>query len=260
MRPLWIGGQAGCGKSTVARILARRHGLRWYNADTRTWAHRDRALRAGDPDARRFEELDPVERWRRPMPELLRMSLHHVRGPIVAEDVRALPAPLTIAEGTTVTPRVTGDDPAVWLLASRATRVARLAGRGLGDGQLALYLELAEVVAAEVRAAGAPVITVDDRDVAATVAAVEELFAQPLSAGPKAEGPRERRALLREANAAIVEQCRGFGSRPWANVELSRIKRGFGCECGDPGCLAEVELAVSDYAPPVLAAGHAPTG
>lgn len=162
MTPLWIGGAPGCGKSTVARTLARRHGLRWYNADTRTWAHRDAALRAGDPDAELFERLDPAERWRRPVPELLRMSLHHVRGPMTATEVRALPAPITLAEGTTVTPAVTGTDPAVWLLASRATRTDRLSGRGLNPGQLALYLELGEVIAAEAAAARVPVLTVDD--------------------------------------------------------------------------------------------------
>jgi adenylate kinase family enzyme len=40
---LWIGGPPGAGKSTVARHLARRRGLRWYQADTHTWTHRDRA-------------------------------------------------------------------------------------------------------------------------------------------------------------------------------------------------------------------------
>ena len=44
---LWIGGPPGGGKSSVATRIARRYGLRWYGADTRTWRHRDRALRAG---------------------------------------------------------------------------------------------------------------------------------------------------------------------------------------------------------------------
>ena len=51
---LWIGGPPGGGKSSVATRIARRYGLRWYGADTRTWRHRDRALRAGNEAARRW--------------------------------------------------------------------------------------------------------------------------------------------------------------------------------------------------------------
>lgn len=260
MTPLWIGGAPGCGKSTVARTLARRHGLRWYNADTRTWAHRDAALRAGDPDAELFERLDPAERWRRPVPELLRMSLHHVRGPMTATEVRALPAPITLAEGTTVTPAVTGTDPAVWLLASRATRTDRLSGRGLNPGQLALYLELGEVIAAEAAAARVPVLTVDDLGPGEVLTAVERLFAARLALGPTARTAAERRELARQANLAIVEQCRGFAGRPWSPVTLAQMTRDFGCECGAADCLAEVTLTVGDYASPVLAEGHPPPG
>jgi cytidylate kinase len=37
---LWIGGPSASGKSTVARRVARRNGLRWYSCDTRTWVLR----------------------------------------------------------------------------------------------------------------------------------------------------------------------------------------------------------------------------
>jgi adenylylsulfate kinase-like enzyme len=37
---LWIGGAPGSGKTTIATRLARRHGLRLYSADTKTWEHR----------------------------------------------------------------------------------------------------------------------------------------------------------------------------------------------------------------------------
>ncbi|MGH3103589.1 MAG: hypothetical protein ACRDN6_05775 [Gaiellaceae bacterium] len=42
---LWIGGAPGSGKTRIAKRIARRHGLRWYNADAHTWEHRDRAIR-----------------------------------------------------------------------------------------------------------------------------------------------------------------------------------------------------------------------
>ena len=63
---LWIGGPAGAGKTTIATRLARRHGLRWYNADTQTWAHRDRAIAAGSPAAIRWEAMSPEERRLKP--------------------------------------------------------------------------------------------------------------------------------------------------------------------------------------------------
>ena len=60
---LWIGGPPGSGKTAVASRLARRYGLRLYSSDTRTWQHRDRALRAGNAAARRWEAMTPEERW-----------------------------------------------------------------------------------------------------------------------------------------------------------------------------------------------------
>lgn len=59
---LWIGGPSGSGKSTAARLLARRHGFRWYSSDTRTWEHRDRALAVGDPAAIEWEAMTTGER------------------------------------------------------------------------------------------------------------------------------------------------------------------------------------------------------
>jgi hypothetical protein len=100
---VWVGGAPAAGKSTVARALARRYGLRLYAADTRTWVHRDRALARGILAARAFETLSPLERWQRPTAELVAMSLHRERGPMVLDDLAALPdRPLVVAEGTTL--------------------------------------------------------------------------------------------------------------------------------------------------------------
>jgi predicted ATPase len=91
---LWIGGAAGAGKTTVARRLARRHGLRRYNPDTQTWNHLAQALAKGNPAAQRFARMTPAERAAATPDEI-----DYDRGPMVIDDLRSLPTtPLTLAE------------------------------------------------------------------------------------------------------------------------------------------------------------------
>jgi gluconate kinase len=258
---LWIGGPPGSGKTTVATRLVRRHGFRWYNADARTWAHRDRALREGNDAARRWEDLTPHERRTSTTPkEMFEMSLHRERGPMVVDDLRATPpSPLTVAEGSTVSAALVAEPGrSVWLLPSPELQEARLKER---DGRaIELYLLLAAEIEREARAHDAPILTIEaSHTIEATVAAVEELFADALAAGPHAESRAERRALLREGNLAQVEQVRAFCARPWADGDAGSVERAFVCECGDPACDASVVLTVAAAtAEPALAPGHAP--
>jgi cytidylate kinase len=257
---LWIGGPPGSGKTTVATRLARRHGLRWYNADARTWAHRDRALREGNEAARRWETLTPHERLASTPAEQLEMSLHHERGPMVVEDLRALPlSPLTVAEGSAVSAAlVAAPGRSVWLIPTPELQQARLHERD-GDANQ-LYLLLAAEIEREAREHNAPIITIDaSLSIEEMVAAVERLFATALAAGPRAETPTERRALLREGNLAQVEQVRAFYARPWAEGNADAVDRMFICECGDPTCTASVVLTVGAVAAEAaLAPGHEP--
>jgi hypothetical protein len=255
---LWIGGPPGSGKTTVATRLARRHGLRWYNADTHTWAHRDRALREGNDAAVRWE------RWRHTADptvapaELFAMSLHRERGQMVVDDLRAMPeSPLTVAEGTTVSPALVAEPGrSVWLIPTPELQQARLQQRDGNANQL--YLLLADEIERAAREHDAPILAIDgSHTIGETVAAVEELFADALAAGPLAETTAERRALLREANLAHVEQVRAFYARPWAPGDPEVTERPFVCECGDRACDASVVLTVGRAgAAPALAPGH----
>jgi hypothetical protein len=88
---------------------------------------------------------------------------------------------------------------------------------------------------------------------------VEALFADALARGPRAQTADERRALLREANLAQVEQMRAFYARPWAEGDAETTERSFVCECGDPACTADVRQTVGTVAAaPALSPGHAP--
>jgi hypothetical protein len=187
MAPMvWVGGAPAAGKSTVARALARRYGLRLYAADTRTWVHRDRALARGIPAARAFETLSPPERWQRPTAELVAMSLHRERCPMVLDDLAALPdRPLVVAEGTTVPASAADPTRSVWLLPTPEFQRATLRARGTRPGPARLYTALGELIVAEAAAHGVPTLAVDGSAGAGdTVRRVEALLAGPLRAGP----------------------------------------------------------------------------
>jgi hypothetical protein len=258
---LWIGGPPGSGTTSIATRLCRKHGLRWFNADTQTWAHRDRALAAGVPAAHGWESLAPEARGEALPSELLAMSLHRERGPMVIDDVRALPpTPLIIAEGSTVPASVfsTGlanDSRAIWLLPTRSFQRDQLAGHEVGAR--AVYALLRDVIEQETREHAAPILSVDGQSgISEMTATVERLFAGAIAQGPCAKTRAERRALLQEANRAVAEQVRGFYARPWAQGNPDSVVRSFLCECEDTECAESVDVAVRTSATPIYASGH----
>lgn len=217
-----------------------------------TWSHRDRAIAAGNAAAIRWEELPVEARGRQSDGDLLAMSLHAERGRMVLDDLAGLPAePATIVEGTvlpasavvsTLVPR----DRVLWLLPTAEFQARALAAQGTTPTRLVELLTAR--IAAE--AAGLPTLAIgaSDATVEDVVVAVERRVASALRAGPHARDQDERRDLLRDANRALVEQVRAGARRAWGIASAEDVRRRFACECGDPSCVAELELAVAEAA------------
>ncbi|MET9019572.1 hypothetical protein ABZV93_06290 [Actinopolymorpha sp. NPDC004070] len=242
---LWIGGPAAAGKTTVSRLLARRHGLRWYSVDAHMMEYRDRAAAAGV--ALPGEGPGDFD-----------------RGPMIFEDLRSLPGPLVVVEGALVTPGLaasTGN--AVWLMPSQEeqrTRLEKHHPEGVHHGYLWGWQLVRDQLDA---AANAATIVVDNQSVSQTVAAVESHFARQLAAGPTAQDVQERWQLLRYANEVAVSNSFKAFARASVPPDASTVVRTYDCECGDPACDALGELPVSDAAaaltsppPSLLARGN----
>lgn len=112
-RALWIGGGQWAGKSTVARLLAERHGVTAYHYDYHdARAHNDRRIARrvahGDPDPGRAP--DPDRTWVHPTPEEMAaetLAGFPVRFAWALDDLRALVSghPI-IAEGWGLRPEL----------------------------------------------------------------------------------------------------------------------------------------------------------
>ena len=104
----WIGGGSGAGKSTIARRLAARHGLRLYATDGVMADHGRRSTPADSPFLAEFAAMDMDERWVSRPPETMLETFHWFRGEgfgLIVEDLLRLP-PGVIAEGFRLLPRL----------------------------------------------------------------------------------------------------------------------------------------------------------
>jgi hypothetical protein len=135
----WIGGGSGAGKSTIARHLAARYGLRRYATDDVMADHARRSTARDSPFLSAFAAMDMDERWVNRSPETMLETFHWFRGEgfgLIVEDLLGLPSePRVIAEGFRLLPRLVrpllaGPEHAVWLLPTPAFRRAAFESRG----------------------------------------------------------------------------------------------------------------------------------
>ncbi|GAA2279608.1 hypothetical protein GCM10010402_40350 [Actinomadura luteofluorescens] len=135
----WIGGGSGAGKSTIARRIAGRYGMRLYDTDAVMPDHARRMPAERAPYLRDFAAMDMDERWVARSPREMLDTFHWYRGEgfdLIVEDLLALPADRPVlAEGfrllpDLVRPLLTEIGHAVWLLPTPGFRQAVFDGRG----------------------------------------------------------------------------------------------------------------------------------
>jgi 2-phosphoglycerate kinase len=131
----WIGGGSGAGKSTVARHLAGRYGLRLYATDDVMREHADRTSPEDSPFLHEFIAMDMDQRWADRSPEVMLDSFHWYRGEgfgLIVEDL--LGQPPVIAEGFRLLPHLVQPlavpGQAIWLLPTDDFRRAAFESRG----------------------------------------------------------------------------------------------------------------------------------
>jgi 2-phosphoglycerate kinase len=135
----WIGGGSGAGKSTIARRLAARHGLRTYATDDVMSDHARRSTAEDCPMLSEFFAMDMDERWVKRSPETMLETFHWFRGEgfgMIVDDLLRLPTePGVIVEGFRLLPHLVKPllavpSQAVWLLPTPGFRRAAIDSRG----------------------------------------------------------------------------------------------------------------------------------
>ncbi|MFI7039794.1 shikimate kinase [Microbispora rosea] len=135
----WIGGGSGSGKSTIARRLADRYGMRLYDTDAVMPDHARRMPVEQAPYLGKFAAMDMDERWVARSPREMLDTFHWFHGEgfkLIVEDLLALPADLpVVAEGFRllpglVQPLLAERRHAVWLLPTPQFRQAVFDSRG----------------------------------------------------------------------------------------------------------------------------------
>jgi 2-phosphoglycerate kinase len=135
----WIGGGSGAGKSTIARRVAERHGLRLYATDDVMPDHARRSTPDDAPLLAAFATMDMDERWLNRSPQTMLETFHWFGGEgfhLVIEDLLRLPTrPGVVVEGFRLLPRLVqpllaAPSHAVWLLPTPEFRRAAFDRRG----------------------------------------------------------------------------------------------------------------------------------
>jgi hypothetical protein len=236
---IWIGGGTGAGKSTTARELAVRHGLRRLAIDSFWYAY---DARWGQP------RKSPDEQWLETPPGVQATEFEETSRRMMGyalDDLAVLPEAPTVVEGPQILPDlVPPGDQAVFLDPTPEFQRAVLLPRPMPSSDPARALEArlvkdrlyADRVAALAREHGFPVLEMDgSRDLAADVESVLEI----------PEGAGDLGSIRRWENEAAAANIRAWLASPEAPREHHGFP--FACECGRPGCGETVRLPIEAF-------------
>jgi 2-phosphoglycerate kinase len=135
----WIGGASGSGKSTTARRLANKHGLRLYSTDEAMADHARRWRPEDCPSLAEFVKMSMDQRWVDRSPQTMLETFHWFRGEafgLIIEDLLALPRERgVLVEGFRLLPHLVKPllrDPShgVWLIPTPEFRLSAFESRG----------------------------------------------------------------------------------------------------------------------------------
>jgi 2-phosphoglycerate kinase len=135
----WIGGGSGAGKSTIARRIAERRGLRVYATDDVMAEHARRSTVEDAPLLHAFMAMDMDERWLNRRPQTMLETFQWFQGEgfhLILEDLLRFPrGQAVVVEGFRLLPRLvepllSAPARAVWLLPTHDFRRAVFEERG----------------------------------------------------------------------------------------------------------------------------------
>jgi hypothetical protein len=246
---VWLGGGTGSGKSTVARLLAARHGLRCFRVDDFWYAHDERLQ---EP------KLTPDEQWLGLTPEEQAAAFEETsrrRFQLVLADLVALPKrPGIVVEGPQILPDLLPSGAAAaFLVPTAELQRSLLAQRPLpptADPSRALENRIekdrlfAERVASQATAHGFDVVRVDGRR---SPEELTDAVERALGDVPDAKGEEaDLRSVRRWENDVFARNLRSWLVSTDTPAEPPE-GYAFACECGERGCAEQVTLSLAGY-------------
>lgn len=255
---LFVGGGTGGGKTTLARALAGRHGLRLLPIDALWYEH---AERSGETP------LPPDVAWLERTPGAQAADFERVSRLMlgyVLEDLPSLPEqPAVLVEGPQVVPDALPEGArAVFLVPTPEFQHANLSVRPMSSSDPARALAnrlvkdrlYADRVAELARERGFPVIDVDGARPQEAIAARVERHLDGFFA---ASDPVDLPSVRRWENEKIARNVRAWVATGDHRTS-SEMTVPFACECGRLGCCERVPLTLAafDADEPVRAPGH----